>query len=121
MIEEHGRGVFLYKARGSNTVQLDTYSGMRVPLQTTALGKTILANHPREEVDNIIDRHGLPRITENTITAREDLFEKFDEIAQRGYAFGDEERVNGCVVSRHPSSTVTELSEPSASLDQRAG
>ena len=101
MIEEHGLGVFLYKARGSNAVELDTHAGMRVPLQTTALGKTILANRPREEVERIIDRYGLPQITEQTITDREDLFEVLEEVRERGYAYDDGERVAGmrCVAA----------------------
>ena len=101
MIEEHGRGVFLYKSRGPDAVQLDTHAGMRVPLQTTAMGKSILAFRPREEVDEIIDRHGLPQITEKTITDREELCDELDEIAERGYAYDDEERVKGmrCVAA----------------------
>lgn len=101
MTEEHGRGVFLYKSRGADAVQLDTHGGMRVPLQTTALGKTILAFRPREEVNTIIDRHGLPEITEKTITDREELFDVLAEVRDRGYAFDDEERVSGmrCVAA----------------------
>lgn len=101
MIEEHGRGVFLYKARGDEAVQLDTHAGMRVPLQTTALGKTILANRPRDEVDAVLDRHGLPAITEKTITDRDELYDVLDDVAERGYAFDDEERVAGmrCVAA----------------------
>jgi len=101
MIEEHGRGVFLYKSRGPDAVQLDTHAGMRVPLQTTAMGKSILAFRSREEVDAIIDRHGLPQITEKTITDREELYDELDEIEERGYAYDDEERVKGmrCVAA----------------------
>jgi len=101
MIEEHGRGVFLYKVRGSKAVQLDTHAGKRVPLQTTAMGKTILAYQPRDEVEEIFDRHGLPQITEHTITDREELFDVLAEIRERGYAYDDEERVNGmrCVAA----------------------
>lgn len=101
LIEEHGRGVFLYKARGADAVQLDTHAGMRVPLQTTALGKAILAHRPTDEVDAILDRHGLPRVTENTITDRETLFEELSEIRERGVAFDDEERIQGmrCVAA----------------------
>ncbi|MCU4802693.1 IclR family transcriptional regulator [Halobacteria archaeon HArc-gm2] len=101
MIEEHGKGIFLYKTRGSEAVQLDTYDGMRVPLQTTAMGKTILAHMPRSEVEAIIDRYGLPQITEHTITDESELFDELDQIAERGYAFDDEERVRGmrCVAA----------------------
>lgn len=101
MIEEHGRGIFLYKSRGPDAVQLDTHAGMRVPLQTTAMGKAILAFRPKEEVESIIDRHGLPQITEQTIADRGELFDELDTIADRGHAYDDEERVKGmrCVAA----------------------
>ncbi len=100
MIEEHGLGIFLYKACGSNAVQLDTRAGMRVPLQTTAMGKSIMAHRPREEVEAILDQHGFPQVTENTITDRGELFDQLAEIRERGYAYDDTERVKGCAVSR---------------------
>lgn len=101
MIEEHGRGVFLYKTEGENAVKLDTYHGYRVHLQTTALGKAMMAHMPREEVVDILDRHGMPAITDRTITDRERLFEEFEEIRERGYAKDVEERVEGmrCVAA----------------------
>lgn len=95
MIEEHGLGVFLYKARGPDAVQLDTHAGMRVPLQTTALGKTIMAFRPRDEVEAIIDRHGLPAVTPRTITDEAELFDTLEQVRERGYAYDDEERVKG--------------------------
>jgi len=101
MIEEHGKGIFLYKARGPDAVQLDTHAGMRVHLQTTALGKSILAFRPREEVKAIIERHGLPAVTEQTISDEEALFDELDEVRERKYAYDDEERVKGmrCVAA----------------------
>ena len=95
MIEEHGLGIFLYKAKGEDAVTLDTRPGMRVPLQTSALGKAILAHMPRSEVDQIIDERGLPQVTKKTITDREVLYEQLEEIRERGYATDDEERVEG--------------------------
>ncbi|SNZ15185.1 transcriptional regulator, IclR family [Natronoarchaeum philippinense] len=101
MIEEHGKGIFLYKARGPDAVQLDTHAGMRVHLQTTSLGKSILAFRPREEVESIIDRHGLPAVTEKTISDRGELFDELDQIRERRFAYDDEERVKGmrCVAA----------------------
>lgn len=101
MIEEHGLGVFLYRARGPDAVQLDTHAGMRVPLQTTAMGKTIMAFRPREDVEEILDRHGLPAVTENTISEKDELLDHLEEIRERGYAYDDEERVKGmrCVAA----------------------
>lgn len=101
MIEEHGLGVFLYREKGKDALSLDTYSGMRVPLHTTALGKSILAHLPKERVDAIFDQHGLPKVTLRTRTDRTELHAEFEEIRERGYAFDNEERIDGvrCVAA----------------------
>jgi DNA-binding IclR family transcriptional regulator len=101
MVEEYGLGTFLYKSEGPNAVELDTFDGHRVHLQTTALGKAILANLPKPRVMEIFDQHGLPQITENTTTDRASLFEEFQDIRDRGYATDREERVKGmwCVAA----------------------
>jgi DNA-binding IclR family transcriptional regulator len=93
MIEEHGRGVFLFTAEGENAVELDTHHGYRVHLQTTALGKAMMAHMDESRVSDIIERHGMPAITDNTITDEEELFEQFEEIRERGYAVDFAERV----------------------------
>lgn len=101
MIEEHGMGIFLNKAKGSDAVTLDTHIGKRVHLHTTAMGKAILSGLPNVEVDRIIDRHGLPGVTEKTITDSDTLKAELLEIRERGYAIDDEERVLGmrCVAA----------------------
>ena len=95
MIEEHGKGIFLNKAKGPDAVNLDTHIGKRVPLHTTAMGKAILSRLPESDVDEIIDRHGLPAVTEKTITDADELKDQLAEIRDRGYAIDDEERVLG--------------------------
>jgi DNA-binding IclR family transcriptional regulator len=101
MIEEHGRGVYLYIARGPRAVNLDTRVGTRQYLHTSALGKSILAHCPPERVEAIVDRHGLSQSTANTVTDRDDLRRELDEIANRGVAFDGEERAQAikCVAA----------------------
>lgn len=101
MVEEHGLGVYLYKKRGSSAVETSSYVGNRKYLHCTALGKAILANLPEERVREIIDRRGLVRQTENTITEAEALFDELDDINDQGYAFDDEEVLKGlkCVAA----------------------
>lgn len=95
MVEEHGRGVFLYKAEGEKALRLDTHIGMRIPLHTAALGKAIMAHQPREHVESILEKHGLKRITENTITDRQELYDELETIRQQGFAIDNGERVEG--------------------------
>jgi IclR family transcriptional regulator, acetate operon repressor len=101
LVEEHGRGVFLYKAKGSDAVHMDTHAGKRVYLHTTGFGKAILAHLPEDRVDAIVDRHGLPARTPYTITDRDELDEQLDRVRERGYAFDREERLEGlhCVAA----------------------
>lgn len=101
MVEEHGRGVYLHRERGNKAVTLDTYTGKRRYLHRTALGKAILAHLPEERVHEILDQHGLPQATENTIGESPELFEELDEIRDNGVAYCRQERVNGlkCVAA----------------------
>jgi DNA-binding IclR family transcriptional regulator len=96
--EEHGRGIDLYKARGETGVG-DTYQATKLQrrdhLHITASGKAILAHLPRRRVDEIVDEHGLVERTDETITDRETLSERLSEIRERGYAYNDEEEIEG--------------------------
>lgn len=95
MTEEHGRGVFIYRERGTEAARIDTRIGDRVPLHSTALGKVILAFLPEDRRNEIIDHHGLKAVTENTITDRDTLLDELEEARQKQVAFDDEERLNG--------------------------
>jgi DNA-binding IclR family transcriptional regulator len=95
LTEENGRGVYLYRSKGAQAVDLDTYVGHRTHLHYTAQGKAILAHMPESRVHEIIDQHGLPKATPNTITDPVELFEELDEIRERGYATHEEERLMG--------------------------
>lgn len=101
MVEEDGQGVYLYQSLGSQGVMTDTHVGTRVYLHTTAVGKAFLAHIPESEVDEIVERHGLPRVTENTTTDRGELLAELETIRERGVAFDDGERVRGirCVAA----------------------
>lgn len=96
--EEHGKGINLYKVRGSDAVG-SGYQTEKLQrpdqLHCTATGKAILAFLPEDERENILDRHGLPERTANTITDRDELLEELTTVRDRGYAYNDEEEVEG--------------------------
>ncbi len=99
-VEEYGRGVFLHRAKGSDAVHMDTYAGKRVYLHTTAFGKSILAHLSTNRIDEIIEQHGLPAVTDQTITDRDKLQSELDTISERGFALEREERLEGlCCVA----------------------
>ncbi|PSQ61318.1 MAG: IclR family transcriptional regulator [Halobacteriales archaeon SW_9_67_25] len=95
LIEEHGLGVFLYRSEGEGSVHIDSFTGQRIYLHGAALGKAILAGLPESRVDGIVQRRGLPTLTDNTVTERDELSAELAEIAEAGVAFDDEERLDG--------------------------
>jgi DNA-binding IclR family transcriptional regulator len=101
LVEEHGRGVYVHRDTGDRAVKVDSYTGHRVYLHNTALGKAILAHLSAENVERILDRHGLPETTPRTITDRDELFDELETIRDAGVAFDREERLEGlmCVAA----------------------
>lgn len=101
LVEEQGRGIYLHRSNGELAVKSDSYIGHCVHLHNTALGQAILAQLPQERVDGIIDRHGLPKTTENTVTDRHSLFERLERVHKEGIAYDDEARLKGlrCVAT----------------------
>jgi len=98
MIEENGQGFYLYRARGENAIAEAFHERKNETpdyLHHCSTGKAVLAELPRERVEQIIDQHGLPKFTKKTITSSERLFEELDRTRERGYAIYDGEEVSG--------------------------
>ena len=95
VVEEHGKAVYVFGATGEHAVQTNSEIGKYRPLQSMAAGKAILAFLPEERVEEIIDRHGLPALTENTITDEDELYAELEEIRERGYSINDQETIPG--------------------------
>lgn len=93
--EETGRSIYLYQARGQRAVTTDSYLGIELPMHCTGTGKAMLGALPDEQVDRILDTHGLPERTPNTITDRETLFEELATVHEQGHALDDGERIEG--------------------------
>lgn len=101
MVEEHGKGVYLHKARGDNAIQTTSYTGYRKHLHCTALGKSILSQFPDERVEEIMDETDMPARTGNTITSVTKLKDELDQVREEDVAYDDEEILEGmrCVAA----------------------
>lgn len=97
VVEEHGYAVSVDVTIGESGLRTFTRTGRPQYIHTLATGKAILAEYSEAEVDDIIDRHGLPGSTEATITDRDELFAELERIRERGYAFNESEAVVGNV------------------------
>ena len=95
MVEENGVGIYIYQSLADQAVRTDSHIGTVVDLHATAVGKAYLAHLPDEDRDTILDRLELRKQTSNTLTDRATLESELDEVADRGYAFNQEERTVG--------------------------
>jgi len=91
-IEDGGKRVLLYKSEGANAVYDNAPVGEYTKMHWSALGKAILSQLDADRVSEIIESHGLPKRTENTVTTPEMLHEELERTTRRGYSIENEER-----------------------------
>lgn len=92
---EDGLSVLVHRAMGDRPLRTSARIGSRRPLHQLAAGKSILAQLRENEIEWIIDRHGLSGRTENTITTRAALLAELETIRERGYGFNRSESIDG--------------------------
>lgn len=95
VIEEEGKAVIVYNVEGQGASKFVTSAGTQTYLHTNASGKAILSKMSREEVEAIIDEHGLPELTDRTVSDKEALFDELEQIREQDYAINQEEALRG--------------------------
>ncbi len=100
VVLDGGAVVTIERLEGTHTLSLRTELGERRPAYCTASGKVFLAYLPPAEAEAILVQ-GMPAVTMRTITTREAMDQQLAEVMRRGYAWDDEERVEGvrCVAA----------------------
>jgi len=93
--EENGVGIVVATDTGDHGILADIQPGQQIPLHASAVGKAILAMLPRSGVETILDRHGQPQVTDNTITDRDALVSALERTRERGYSINRSERIDG--------------------------
>ncbi len=86
---------YIRKLEGDQSVQAASRIGMRMPLHSTAIGKSILAHLPEGEVRAVVRAAGLPRRTPQTLTTARQLHAELAAVRTRGFAVDDEENEAG--------------------------
>ena len=94
LVEENGQRVYLYTEVGQSAVQTGAHVGKRGSLHTSAAGKAILASYDRDRIESIIDARGFDDVHGSSAT-REELFDKLEQVRDRGYAFNRQETTAG--------------------------
>lgn len=84
VVPESDHGVYLYRVgNGDHPIP----EGGRVALHASAAGKSILAFRDRDDVDRFVETHGLPALTERTVTDPATLRSQLRSIRDQRLAF----------------------------------
>jgi DNA-binding IclR family transcriptional regulator len=101
VILERGQVVYIDKLECSQAVRMHSSIGRLGFMHSTAVGKAMAAFMPRETVTRILDQHGMPAPTSNTITDRAAFEQELDRVRAQGYALDNVENEEGirCVAA----------------------
>ncbi|MBS9403412.1 helix-turn-helix domain-containing protein [Halomonas sp. TRM85114] len=100
-VRDSGTAVFLAQSESPQMMRMITRLGSRAPLHASGVGKALMAWLPDDELEHILDEHGLEKLTANTLHSPEVLREGLLEVRRQGYACDREEHAIGlhCVAA----------------------
>lgn len=100
-VQDDGYAVFLTQVESEWMMRMIVRLGSRAPLHASGVGKALLACMSDREVEHILQRRGLPRLTANTLDTPTRLRKDLARIRERGYACDYEEHAVGlhCVAA----------------------
>lgn len=94
-IFDNGEVIVINKIDGSSPIRLSDRVGYPRPAHCTAIGKVLLAHLSEAELKVSLSKHELRPFTPRTITAVPVLEQELARVREQGYAFDDEEHLQG--------------------------
>ncbi|GAC1445941.1 MAG: IclR family transcriptional regulator [Pyrinomonadaceae bacterium] len=90
-ILDHGDAVYIERVESPGFIKMATWIGRRMTPHITAVGKALICQHEKDEVQEIFKLHHVKPATPKTITTLPRLLADLAQTRQRGYAIDDEE------------------------------
>lgn len=94
-IQDSGDVVFVSQVETHKPIRAFFRPGTRGHMHASGIGKALLAERSRADVEAIIRARGLPAFTPSTLMSAEALFADLERIRERGWAVDDEESTMG--------------------------
>lgn len=91
----NGQVLYLEGIYPSRRMANYSISGKTLPMHCTGCGKAMLAYLPLDEQRQVIQKYGLQRFTDYTITDELKLYDELEEIRKRGYSIDFQEESLG--------------------------
>ncbi len=86
-VMREGESMYVDRVPSSGLIQFSSYVGMRWPLHASGVGKALLAFLPEAELTQILKYLPLSKITQYTITVRQQLEKELRQFRRLGYAW----------------------------------
>lgn len=83
--------VYIYKKDTPHAVRIASTVGARVPCHASAIGKCLIAYLPLDEQIRVVESMDMRKLTEHTITDRQELLAEFQRIRENGYSTSHQE------------------------------
>lgn len=117
------RIVYVAQVPSRHSVRMFTEVGRRVLPHCTAVGKAVLAGMPPERVRELLQRTGMPRYTDHTVTDPAEFARQLEVTARTGFAMDDGEQELGvrCVavaVPEAPARLAISISGPAGRMTE---
>jgi IclR family acetate operon transcriptional repressor len=100
-VTDEGEAICMGQVECRQMMRAIARPGGRVRMHCSGVGKAMLAFLPERDVARVLERHGLPRVTERTLVTPKTLRADLEQVRARGYAVDDEEHAVGlrCVAA----------------------
>ena len=87
--------IYILRLPSTKSPLLNPLVGGRAPMFCTSSGRAYLSTLPPQEVERILDASDLRPLTRNTITDRDEILRRIEQVLANGYATASQECING--------------------------
>lgn len=94
--------VYVARVPTRKVLNVNATAGTRVPVHATSLGRVLLAWSSPQEIDQVIAKAGLARLTPNTITDPAEFRRALDTVREHGWSMVVNEREEGLISMSAP-------------------
>ena len=98
----NGEITFIDKIAGKNSSKMQSIIGATKPAYITATGKALIANMPKQKMENYLDKVELKPYTPYTITEKERLREELNKIREQCFSEDQQESEEGLICYAAP-------------------
>lgn len=96
VIQDYDEVVYIDQVKNEKSMlKIFTRLGARAPLYNTGVGKILLSQWSKADIDSYLDRTDRKPYTSNTLVKRDEIIKELKQSSSRGFSVDNEEMENG--------------------------